>query len=444
MLMRIFVASLAMAAGLSAAPTFYKDVLPVLQRNCQSCHRVGEAAPMALVAYDDARPWAKAIRDAVVTKKMPPWLADPAYGQFSNDRTLAKADIDILVAWVEAGAPAGNSKDAPKPVEFTEGWNIFDKTNPTGKPDVILEMPSEYHVPASGTIEYQHFIVPTGFTEDKWVQVVELRPGNRAVVHHAAVFVRPPESRWLRQAKLGEAASGKQAEAGQGLGDELLDFHVPGSVPHALPNGQAKLIPAGSDLVFQMHYTAIGKPATDRTRLGIVFAKEPPRERIVTLQIVNRGFAIPAGDPDYPVDAKLTVQDNARIVALNPHMHLRGKSFEFRLVPPNGEAQVLLRVPHYDFSWQLQYYLAQQLAIAPGTRIECSARFDNSPNNRFNPDPSKEVRWGDQSWEEMMVGTVDVAIDAKTNPIDLYRPKRASSPGNEPSRAADQAPDKVK
>ena len=435
--MRIFVVTLVMGAALSAAPTFYKDVLPVLQRNCQSCHRAGEAAPMALVTYEDTRPWAKAIRDAVVMKKMPPWLADPAYGHFANDRTLAKVDIDTLVGWVEAGAPAGNSKDGPKPVEFTENWNI-------GKPDVILEMPAEFQVPASGTIEYQHFIVPTGFTEDKWVQVVELRPGNRAVVHHAAVFVRPPESRWLRQAKVGEAASGRQAEAGQGLGDELLDFHVPGSVPHVLPAGQAKLIPAGSDLIFQMHYTATGKPATDRTRLGIVFAKEPPRERILTLQIVNRGFVIPPGDPDFQVDAKLTIQDNARIVALNPHMHLRGKSFEFRLVPPNGDPQVLLRVPRYDFSWQLQYYLAQQLAVAPGTRIECSARFDNSPNNRFNPDATKEVRWGDQSWEEMMVGTVDVAIDAKMSPMDLYRPKRAGSPGNSlekvaPAKAPDQA-----
>jgi hypothetical protein len=375
---------------------------------------------MSFLTYQDTRPWAKAIRQAVITKKMPPWLADPSYGHFANDRGLAKADLDTLIAWADAGAPGGNPKDAPKPIEFTEGWNI-------GKPDVILEMPSEYQVPASGTVEYQHIIVPTGFTEDKWIQVVELRPGNRSVVHHSAVFVRPPDSKWLRQAKLGEPASGKQAQVGQGLAEELLDFHVPGSVPHALPAGQAKLIPAGSDLVFQMHYTTSGKPATDRTRLGIIFSKEPPRERIFTLQIANRGFAIPPGESNYPVEAKVVVQDNARIVALNPHMHLRGKSFEFRVVPPNGEPQVLLSVPRYDFAWQLQYYLAEQLSLSPGTRIECYARFDNSPNNPANPDPTKEVRWGDQSWEEMMVGTVDVAIDAKMNPMDLYRPKRAKS-----------------
>ncbi len=408
------------AAMVNAAPTFYKDVAPILERNCQGCHRAGEAAPMALITYQDARPWAKAIRDAVVTRKMPPWFADAAYGHFSNDRTLSQADVNTLAAWADSGAAEGNRKDAPKPVEFTDGWNI-------PKPDVILEMPNDFQVPATGTIEYQHFVIPTGFTEDKWVQVVELRPGNRAVVHHAAVFVRTPESRWLRQAKTGEPAAGAQAERGQGLGDELLDFHVPGSVPHVLPVGQAKLIRKGSDLIFQMHYTASGKPATDRTRLGIVFAKEPPKERIVTLQIANQQFAIPAGNPDYAVNASMTVQTDARIVALNPHMHLRGKSFEFRLTPPGAESKVLLSVPHYDFSWQLQYYLAEQLAIAPGTRIDCVAHYDNSPNNRFNPDPAKEVRWGDQSWEEMMVGTVDVAVDAKATPMDLYRPKRVAA-----------------
>jgi hypothetical protein len=419
--MRLFVATFALLATTGvAAPTFYKDVLPVLQRNCQNCHRPGEAAPMSLLTYEEARPWAKAIRDAVATKKMPPWFADSAYGHFSNDRTLSKTDLDTLTGWAEANSPAGNPKDAPKQLQFTEGWNI-------GKPDVILEMPTEYHVPTSGTIEYQHFVIPTGFTEDKWVQVVELRPGNRSVVHHAAVFVRTPNSKWMQGVKPGEAVSGERT-SGQGIGDELLDFHVPGSVPHVLQPGQAKLIRAGSDLIFQMHYTASGKPATDRTRLGIVFAKQPPQERIYTLQIANRGFAIPAGASDFPVEARMVVQDNARIVALNPHMHLRGKSFEFRIVPPGAESQTLLKVPRYDFSWQLQYYLTEQLPIAAGTRIECTAHFDNSPNNKFNPDPAKEVRWGDQSCEEMMVGTVDVAIPANKAALDLYRPKQAAPP----------------
>ncbi len=420
--MRGIAIALTFTAGLYAAPapTFYKNVLPVLQQNCQACHRPGEAAPMSFLSYESTRPWAKSIREAVLSKKMPPWFADPAHGKFSNDRTLTKADADVLAAWVEAGAPAGDPKDAPKPRVFTEGWNI-------GTPDLILEMPAEYKVAASGTIEYQHFVVPTGFTEDKWIQVVELRPGDRTVVHHAAVFTRPPESRWLRQAKLGEPVAGKQAEAGQGIGDELLDFHVPGSVPHALPPGQAKLIKAGSDLIFQMHYTASGKPATDRTRLGIVFAKTPPKERVLTMVIANRGIVIPPGAADYAADAKMTLQDDARIVALNPHMHVRGKSFEFRVTPAGGETKTLLNVPRYDFNWQLQYYLTEPIALTRGSRIECYARYDNSANNPANPDPSKEVRWGDQSWEEMLAGTVEVAIDAKTNPMDLYRPKRASN-----------------
>lgn len=374
---------------------------------------------MAFMTYDQTRPWAKSIRTTVLSKKMPPWLADPAHGKFSNDRTLAKPEIDTLVAWADAGAPAGTAKDAPPPREFVEGWNI-------PKPDVVLEMPVEFQVPASGTVEYQHFVIPTGFAEDKWVEVVELRPGNPAVVHHAAVFVRPPESRWLRDAKPGEAVSGKQGESGLGLSDELLDFHVPGAVPHVLPAGQAKLIKAGSDLIFQMHYSPNGKPATDRTRIGIVFAKEPPRQRVFTMQIVNRGFAIPPQTADYPVDARLVLQSDVTLVALNPHMHLRGKSFEFRATLPGSSPEVLLDVPRYDFSWQLQYYLAEPLLLPRGTRIECHALFDNSPNNPANPDPSKEVRWGDQSWEEMMVGTMDVAIDPKMDPMDLYRPRRAA------------------
>ena len=287
----------------------------------------------------------------------------------------------------EAGAPAGNPKDAPKPLKFTEGWNI-------PKPDVILEMAAPYEIPASGTIEYQHFIVPTGFTEDKWVQVVELRPGNRAVVHHAAVFVRPPESKWMRNAKAGEPV-GRQAESGISLYEELLDFHVPGAVPHALAVGQAKLVKAGSDLVFQMHYTANGKAATDRTRIGIVFAKEPPRERIFTLQIANRGFVIPAGASDFPVNSKLTLQGDARIVALNPHMHVRGKSFQFRVGVAGNDPQMLLSVPHYDFSWQLQYYLAEPVQLSRGSTIECLATFDNSPATiRRNPDPSERSAMG--------------------------------------------------
>ena len=387
-----FFLALAVQAAAATAPTFHKNVLPILQQNCQSCHRPGEAGPMSLLTYNDMLPWAKAIREAVLLRKMSPWFADPAYGSFQNDRRLSKSDIATLSAWAEGGALEGDPKDAPKPEAFVEGWNI-------GTPDVVLEMPAEYDVPASGALEYQHFVVPTQFTEDKWVRVVELRPGNRAVVHHAAVFVRPPKSGWMREAKVGQAFSSQDSE-NQDISDEMLDFHVPGSVPHILLPGQAKLIPAGSDLILQMHYMPNGTPAKDRSRLGLIFAKEPPNERVYTLPVINHDFAIPPGASDYRVDAQMIVQDDTKLVSMNPHMHLRGKTFEFRAVYPTGEKQVLLRVPNYSFAWQLQYYPKRQLALPRGTRVELSAWFDNSANN---PAPAKEVRWGDQSWDEMMV-----------------------------------------
>jgi hypothetical protein len=370
---------------------------------------------MSFLTYASTRPWAKAIREAVVLRKMPPWPADPAYGHFQNDPRLSARDVATLRAWADGGAVEGNASDAPKPADFVEGWNI-------GNPDVVLEMPVEYRVPATGTIEYQHFVVPTGFTEDRWVRVVELRPGDRSVVHHAAVFVRPPESKWMREAKVGQAFSSQDSE-NQSLTDEMLDFHVPGSVPHTLGPGQAKLIKAGSDLIFQIHYTTKGKPSKDRSRLGIIFAKEAPSERVYTLPVLNHDFAIPPGAPDYKVEAHMVLQAATKLVSLNPHMHLRGKAFEFRAVYPTGESQVLLRVPHYRFAWQVQYYLKPQLTLPVGTRLELTARFDNSPNNPANPDPTKEVRWGDQSWEEMMVGTLDLTLPANGDPIDLMRPR---------------------
>jgi hypothetical protein len=419
------------APVLAAAPVFHKDVLPILQKNCQSCHRPGEAGPMPFLTYKETRPWAKAIREEVRLHKMPPWFADPAHGSFQNDRRLSEREIDTLAAWADNGAPEGNPTDAPTPVAFVEGWNI-------GAPEIVLEMPAEYDVPASGTIEYQHFVIPTHFTEDKWVRVVELRPGNRAVVHHAAVFVRPPSSQWMREAKIGQAFSSQDSDH-QDLSDEMLDFHVPGSVPHALEPGQAKLIPAGSDLIFQLHYTPNGKPTKDRSRLGIIFAKEPPVERVFTLPVINHDFVIPAGAAAYKVDARFVVQDDSRLVSLNPHMHLRGKAFEFRAVYPTGESQVLLRVPNYNFAWQLQYYLKRPLTLPRGTRIELTAWYDNSANNPANPDSTKEVRWGDQSWEEMMVGTLDLTLAAHGNPMDLLRPKATMNNNFRTERAAKSA-----
>ncbi|MBX5495730.1 MAG: thiol-disulfide isomerase [Bryobacteraceae bacterium] len=391
---------------------------------------------MSLLTYDEVRPWARAIRQSVLTRKMPPWFADSAHGKFSNDRSLAKADVDTLVRWADTGAKEGDPADAPPPVHFVDGWNI-------GKPDVVFEMPNEFHVPASGTIEYQYIVIPTGFKEDKWVQMAEVRPGNRALVHHVIAFVRPPGSQWLKDARPGipfvpgrqkpetaeRSGQRQRGEGDQSIGDFLVGY-APGTVPEVLEPGRAKLIKAGSDLVFQMHYTANGKAGTDKSKIGLIFAKEPPRERVVTLAVSNNKFVIPPGAPNHRVDARLTIRDEAWLIGMLPHMHLRGKSFEYRALYPDGREEVLLKVPRYDFSWQLSYYPEKPIRLVPGTVIEAIAHYDNSPNNPSNPDPTVEVRYGDQSWEEMMFGFFDVAFDVHKDPADLLRGKKKQQSGD--------------
>ena len=259
-------------------------------------------------------------------------------------------------------------------------------------------------------------------------------------MHHIIAFVRPPGSEWLKDAKPGvpfvpvekKAEDDKKKEEQKEESDEaagppeLLIGFAPGMVPMMLRPGQAKMVTAGSDFVFQMHYTATGKAGTDRSRIGVIFAKEPPGERVFTANALNSKFVIPAGDPAYRVDSSITLQAPARLVDLMPHMHYRGKDFEYRLIYPTGETQTVLSVPRYDFNWQLFYYLSDPIVLPRGTRIDCTAHFDNSPNNRYNPDPKKEVRWGDQTWEEMMIGWFDVAVDAAKDPADVFRVKKKS------------------
>jgi hypothetical protein len=427
------IASVAAAATNPKTVTYYKDVLPVIQKNCQGCHRPGEAAPMAFMSYKDTRPWAKAIKEAVQTKRMPPWFADPAHGKWANDRTMPQAEADALVAWADTGAKEGDAKDAPKPIAWTQGWGI-------GKPDLVLEMPNEFAVPADGTVDYQYIVIPTGLTEDKWVRMAEARPGNRKLVHHIIAFIREPGSKWMADAKPGipyvppkqqqSPGEARQQQRGDGEGfggSEFLVGFAPGSPPEILKPGRAKLLKAGSDIVLQMHYTAAGKAGTDRSSIGLVWAKEPVTQRVITAAVQTTRFAIPAGAAHHPVSAAMTLQEDSEFVGLLPHMHLRGKSFQYRAVYPTGETEVLLNVPNYRFDWQLWYEFEQPKKMPKGTRIEVTGVFDNSANNKFNPDPTKEVRWGEQSWEEMMMGFFDVAIDAKMNPIDLFRPKKAKT-----------------
>jgi len=425
--------SLAQAGGVSSPVTFYKDVLPVLQKNCQTCHRPGEMAPASFLTYESTRPWAKAMKTAVLSKKMPPWFADPHYGKFANDRSMAESDIHTLVAWVDAGAPEGDAKEAPKPIQWVEGWRI-------GQPDAVITMPIEYHVPAKGTIDYQYIVVPTGFTEDKYVQMVEARPGNTKLVHHIIAFVREPGNPWMKDAKPGVPYAPKEPELspedqkkreeaeanlpGIPFPGDFLVGYAPGTIPEVMKPGQAKLIKAGSDLVLQMHYTANGTAGTDISKVGMVFSKVPPSIRVLTINTANVTFSIPPGAPDTQVNSKMTLQQDATLMNLLPHMHFRGSSFEYRATYPNGEKEVLLRVPHYDFNWQLTYDLAREKKLPKGTVIEAEAHFDNSPNNRFNPDPTKEVHYGEQTWEEMMIGFFNVAVPMNTTAQDLMFPKQ--------------------
>jgi hypothetical protein len=290
-------------------------------------------------------------------------------------------------------------------------------------------MPQAFEIPAAGTIEYQYIVVPTGFTEDKWVQLAEARPENRALVHHIIAFIREPGSKWLKNAKPGVPFVPRKKKDGEGddeggfAGDALAGY-APGTVPTQLEPGQAKLVKAKSDIVFQMHYTANGKAGTDRSKVGLVFAKEPPKERVFTLAAANGKFKIPAGDANYKVDSEFEMGTQVKLTGLLPHMHLRGKDFEYRVVYPTGETETILSVPRYSFSWQLSYYPVKPIVLTKGTKIECTAHFDNSPNNPSNPDAAKEVSWGDQSWDEMMIGFFDVAFDAHMPLKNLFPEKK--------------------
>jgi hypothetical protein len=406
----------------SPIPTFTKDVAPIFQARCQGCHRPGEAAPFPLLTYEQARPWAKAIKIAVVQRKMPPWFADPHYGKFLNDSSLAQNEIDTLAAWVNAGAPKGDPKDLPAPRQFVDGWAI-------PKPDAIIELPAEYPIPAAGTIEYQHILIPAPFATDKWVQFAEARPGDRTRVHHIIAFIREPGSDWLKEAKPGipfvpEKVKANDKKDTSQLPSDFLVGYAPGQPPEMFQPGQAKLIRAGSDIILQVHYTTNGKPGVDRSRIGLVFAKEPPLKRVFTVSATNGTFKIPAGDPNYKVDAEFEMGTAVTLYGLHPHIHGRGKDFEYRVKFPSGETRTLLSVPHYRATWQLWYDLTEPIVLPKGTKIECTAHFDNSPNNPDNPDPAKDVVWGDQTWDEMMVGFLNLVFDARIPVKDLFAPTR--------------------
>jgi hypothetical protein len=374
-----------------AAVTYTRHVSRILQKSCQECHRPGQIGPMSLLTYKQAAAWSDTIREVVEEKRMPPWHADPRHGKFQNDRSLSAADREALLAWIDAGCPRGDDKDLPPIVDHAGGWRI-------GKPDAVFTMKTSFKVPARAAngVKYKYFLVSTHFEEDVWIQAAEARPGNRAVVHHIIVYVV--------DLKKGRPRSP------DGIGNGFLVAHAPGDLPAVFPPGYAKKIPRGSTLAFQMHYTPNGVAQSDRSSVGLTFARKPPRFEIKTRGIAHRRLTIPAGDPSYKATAHTAFPEDVALISFFPHMHLRGKSFDYRLIVPDQKPETLLSIPRYDFNWQNNYRLQKARVLKAGTRIECTAVYDNSAANPNNPDPSREVHWGDQTWDEMMIGFIDYAL----------------------------------
>ncbi len=373
--------------------TYTKHVAPILQNRCQECHRPGEVGPFTLTSYEDAVNWSEMIREVITTGQMPPWHADPKHSSFANDRRLTDVEKKTLLGWIDGGVVKGDPADLPAAREYVEGWRI-------GKPDAVFTMPREFKVPAEakGGVRYQHFSVPTNFDEDRWIVAAEARPGNRSVVHHILVLVHMPGKRRVRSA--------------DGIGQGLLTAYAPGDVPLILGPGQAKKLPKGAVLVFQMHYTPNGAEQIDRSSVGLIFAKEPPKQEVKVRAVAQQSLLIWPGAKHHPAKASSVFSQDREVIlySLMPHMHLRGKSFEIEARYPDGKKEILLAVPKYDFGWQSTYIFKEPKRLPPGTRVECRAVFDNSSDNPNNPNPKTFVFWGDQTWEEMMIGFVNYSV----------------------------------
>lgn len=435
--------------------TFSKDVAPILYRKCVSCHHPGDIAPMSLLIYQVARPWSSAIRQAVITKRMPPWHADPRYGQFENDPSLTQTEIELIRAWVDQGSKEGDPRDLPAPPSFLERWRI-------GRPDAVFSMPAAYIVKADASDDYQDFTVPTNFKQDVWITAVELKPGNRRVVHHAHVYVAPPKSPQstapstpslfdrftFKEGSVRHIRPGVPVvddacrEIGEGglpdqkfheEAEELTTF-VPGRSPEVYPPGYARLIPAGSILTFQIHYAkGTGKEEQDRSSVGFIFAKAPPTKVLRRLDMDAYLFQIPAGAPNHEVTFCYDFKENARLLAFTPHMHFRGKDMKWELMRPDARKETLLSIPHYDFNWQIEYKLRDPVAAPKGSRLIVTAHFDNSANNASNPDPTKTIRWGEPTREEMAASWVIYDVPEEGPPP--FRPLAATAASAPPSGA---------
>ena len=390
-----------------SVPTFSKDVAPILFKNCVTCHRPGEAAPMSLLTYEQARPYARAIASAVANRTMPPWHADAPAGSFHNERSLTDREREILAAWSAGGAPNGDAMDLPPQPRFTEGWSL-------GTPDIVLEMAEDYRIPARGTIQYEWFYIPTNFSEPKWVKSIEIRPGNRAAVHHVLVYYRAkPEGKTppIARANQKDQSNPPPDEPGvsehpqrtdlKGMPARLVATYAPGTNPQVAPSGTAFRLEPGGIIELQMHYTTTGQAGADRTRVGLTISTERSPREVRAQHFMNMKMKLPARAADVAVTTDLEFMQDATVWGLFPHTHLRGKRWAYTLRLPNGETKPILSVPRYDFNWQTYYMFTEPLQVPKGSKIVSTAWYDNSAANKNNPNPQIEVLWGDQTWQEM-------------------------------------------
>jgi peroxiredoxin/mono/diheme cytochrome c family protein len=373
--------------------TYSNQIARIFNQHCVFCHREGQIAPFTLTSYEDAAGWAEMINEVVQQQRMPPWHANPAHGKFKNDARLSDEDKDLISKWVAAGAPEGNKSQLPEPASFAQGWMIPE-------PDQVIYMPKPFNVPAEGTVDYKMFIVDPGWTEDKWVTAMEPKPGNPAVVHHIVMYVLPPK--------------GKSKYFSADLPKTQLDWFAsfsPGLRPPVLPEGTARYIPAGSKLAFQMHYTPNGTAQSDRSYVGVKFADPKTVKREIAVQHSGtHDFVIRPHAANHRVESEYVFQHDSLLWSVSPHMHLRGKDFNYKLIYPDGREEIVLDVPLYDFGWQTTYVLDEPKRVPKGTKLHCVAHFDNSADNLNNPDPSAEVRYGPQTWEEMCYGWFEICL----------------------------------
>jgi hypothetical protein len=433
----ILAASAVFLYGAAPPRTFSRDVWPILEKRCVTCHQAGEIAPMPLTSYKQVRPWAGAIREAVLSRAMPPWYAAPGSAHsFRNDRSLSKAEVETIAQWVDAGAPEGDPVREYAPPARDSGWKL-------GKPDLVIQVPG-FQVPKSGVVPYSFLIVPQHFDRDTWVEAAEFRVDKRAVIHHMNAFVRPPGSSYLagfpeRQIFVPTVAERARKRDGERVFErrQLLLGYEPGYAPMPWLEGGAKLIKAGSDIVFEIHYNPNGKEVTDYSEFGLYFAKTAPSRRVLAIDTLrDLDFAIPPGERNFLSKASMTLARPARLLSVQPHMHVRGKSMEIRAMYADGRTEILLNVPKYDFNWQITYVLSKTLDLPAGTRLESIAGFDNSMNNRFNPDSGATVRWGDQTTSEMHIAFLELVIDAGADPDSLFEtaPKMIAAPAGSGAR----------